>query len=70
MPCHPPWQGVGMGMPPQAARAEGPPRSRPRRCINRAKRTTRRGRILPSGGQEDEIAAERRIEGTVDHKEP
>jgi len=32
-------------LPPQAARTEGPPRTRPGRWINRAKRTTRRGRI-------------------------
>jgi hypothetical protein len=29
-------------LPPQAARTVGPPRTRPRRCINRAKRTARR----------------------------
>jgi transposase InsO family protein len=39
---------------PEAARAESPPRTRPRRCINRAKRTTQRGRSTPPRGQEAE----------------
>jgi hypothetical protein len=37
-------------MPPQAARAAGPPRSRTRRWINRAKRSTRRGCSTPPRG--------------------
>jgi streptomycin 6-kinase len=37
-------------MPPQAARTVGPPKVRTRRCINRAKRTTRRGRTTPPRG--------------------
>src|SRR5829696_864081 len=39
-PYHPAWQPGQAGMPPDAARTEGPPRTRPRRWINRAKRTT------------------------------
>jgi hypothetical protein len=38
------------GMPPKAARTAGPPRTRPRRCINRAKRTARR--VRPPRGTE------------------
>jgi hypothetical protein len=34
-------------LPLKAARTEGPPRTRTRRPINRAKRTTRRGRSTP-----------------------
>jgi hypothetical protein len=37
-------------MPPEAAPAEGPPKARPRRCINCAKRTIRRGRSTPPRG--------------------
>jgi hypothetical protein len=37
-------------LPPQAARTEGTPRTRPRRWINRAKRTTRRGCSTPPRG--------------------
>jgi hypothetical protein len=37
-------------LPPKPARTEGPPRTRTRRCINRAKRTTRRGRSTPPRG--------------------
>jgi hypothetical protein len=37
-------------LPPQAAWTAGPPRSRPRRWGNRAKRTTRRGRSTPPEG--------------------
>jgi hypothetical protein len=33
--------------PPKAARTAGPPRTRPGRCIHRAKRTMRRGRSTP-----------------------
>jgi hypothetical protein len=36
--------------PPEAARTASPPRSRTRRCINRAKRTTRPGRSTPPEG--------------------
>src|SRR6266508_2213346 len=41
---------AGLRLPPQAAWAEGTPRSRPRRWINRAKRTARRGRTTPPRG--------------------
>jgi hypothetical protein len=37
-------------LPPKAARAVRSPRTRPRRCINRAKRTLRRGRTTPPSG--------------------
>jgi hypothetical protein len=41
----------GMRLSPQAARTAGPPKTRPRRCINRAKRTLRRGPLhSPRGG--------------------
>ena len=40
----------GLRLPPQAARTEGPPRTRPRRSINRAKHTTRPGRSIPPRG--------------------
>jgi hypothetical protein len=39
-------------LPPKAALAEGPPRTRTGRCINRAKRTTRHGRTTPRRGAE------------------
>ena len=48
-PYHPAWQPGQAGMPPEAARTEGPPRTRPRRWINRAKRTARRSRTTPRG---------------------
>jgi hypothetical protein len=41
---------VGICLPPQAARTVGPPRTRPRRRINRAKRTARPGRSTPPKG--------------------
>jgi hypothetical protein len=37
-------------LPPQAARTEGPPRSRPRRWINHAKRSLRQARSTPPRG--------------------
>jgi hypothetical protein len=39
-------------LPPQAAPAEGTPRTRTGRCINRAKRTARRGRSTPPTGHD------------------
>jgi hypothetical protein len=43
---------VRLRLPPQAAPAEGRPKARPRRPVNRAKRTTRRGpHHSPAGGQ-------------------
>src|SRR4029453_2928552 len=42
-------------LPPWAARTAGPPRTRTRRCINRAKRTIQRGRAPPSGGRPQRI---------------
>jgi hypothetical protein len=44
------WYQGGLRWPPQAVRAEGPPRARTRRWINRAKRTLRRGRSTPLEG--------------------
>jgi hypothetical protein len=41
---------VRLRLPPQAARTEGPPRTRTRRRINRAKRTLRPGRSTPPRG--------------------
>jgi hypothetical protein len=40
---HPAWQPGQAGIAAKAAPAEGRPKARTRRCINRAKRTTRRG---------------------------
>jgi len=48
-------------VPPMAARPEGTPRTRTRRCINRAKRTARRGRTTPpEGGQLGNTTTRRR----------
>ena len=44
-------------LPPKAAPAVSRPKARPRRCINRAKRTTRRVRTTPpKGGHELYVA--------------
>jgi hypothetical protein len=38
---------MALRLPPKVAQAEGRPKARPPRCINRAKRTTRRSRSTP-----------------------
>jgi hypothetical protein len=52
---------VRLRLPPQAAPAKGRPKARTRRCINRAKRTMRRGRSTPPEGpsQAPELGAPR-----------
>jgi hypothetical protein len=46
-PRHREWRGERHRTAPKVARTAGPPRTRPRRWINRAKRTLRRGRSTP-----------------------
>ena len=55
-----PWVATrsGLRLPPQAARTEGPPKSRPRRWINRAKRTARRGRSTEGGPASGDAAVQ------------
>ncbi len=52
---HPARQPGPAEMPPKAAPAEGLPKARTRRLINRAKRTTGRGRTTPPEGQPHEV---------------
>jgi hypothetical protein len=54
---------VRLRLPPQATRTERPPRTRPGRCINRAKRTTRRGHSTPRGSHALEGASEPGTDG-------